>query len=586
MTSPSYLERARGYEAAVMAGTIDVCTWVRLACARNQRDLARASREDPTFPFVFNRQAAERVCFAAEQLPHIKGPKAKMIGQDADGRALWATIELEPWQCWVLTTLFGWRQRDTPRLRRFRLALILVPRKNAKSTLGAVIALYMLTADDEGGPEVYSAATTRDQARIIAEIAYEMARRSPLLRDYFGLRLGAKTAHQLEVPATAGKFGPLSSDAGTLDGLNISCALVDELHAHKTRAVWDVLETATGARLHPLILALTTAGANIGGICYELLTYLRKVLEGALEDETLFGIEYTIDQGDAWDTEATWRKANPNYGVSVMAADLARKAAKAKHSPAGVHAFLTKHLNVWVQGESAWLDMDEWRACADPTLALERLAAEKVPCWIGVDLAETRDIAALVALFRLEDSRFAVVGQFFVPEAATLAAAVAQYPGWLRDGAIIQTEGNVADYQRIEDAIVRWCETLNVQEIDFDRALAAQMQQRLMTRLSNDPPVVTVKQDVIAMNPAMQKLDELIARHQFVHTGDPVLTWMASNVVVARNYKDEIYPRKAGGKDSHNKIDGIMALLTALTRAAAPPEPPKEYRMMILGGPR
>jgi phage terminase large subunit-like protein len=582
MSSNRFVHLAREYQAAVLDGSVPVCKWVRLACERNRRDRDRADAGDPTFPYEFDEVAAQKICLAAEQLPHIKGPKAKVVGRDDEGRLRWATIQLEPWQCWVLTTLFGWKRRDN-QLRRFRQALILVPRKNAKSTMGAAIALYMLTADGEGGAECYSAATTRDQAKVVADILWEMVARSPLCREYFGVRLGAKTSRTLEVPATASKFAPLSADANTLDGLNISLAIVDELHAHKTRAVWDVLNTATGARAQPLLFAISTAGVNIGGICYELVGYLRKVLEGALTDETTFGIEYTTDEGDLWDSEATWRKANPNYGVSVNPADLARKATQARHSPASVNNFRTKHLNVWVQGESAWLDMDEWRACADPMLSLDRLAADKVPCWIGVDLAETRDIAALVALFRLEDGRFAAVGQFFLPESAAQAAPIAQYPGWVREGQLLTTDGNVADYQRIEDAILDWCARLNVQEIDFDRALAEQMQQRLMAKLGAHPPVVTVKQDVITMNPAMERLEQLVSRKQFVHSGDPVLTWMASNVVVSRNYKDEIYPRKAGGKDSHNKIDGIVALLTALSRAAVVPDPPKSYQMLILG---
>jgi len=583
MSGQGYVALARQYEADVLSGAVVACKWVRLACERNRRDRDRAEAGDPTFPYRFDEVAAARICVAAEQLPHIKGPKATVVGRDDEGRLLWATIQLEAWQCWILTTLFGWLRRDNG-LRRFRLALVLLPRKNGKSTLGAIVALFMLTADGEGGPECYSAATTRDQAKVVADILWEMVFRSPLCREYFGIRLGAKTSRTLEVPATAGKFAPLSADANTLDGLNVSLAVVDEVHAHKTRAVWDVLETATGARLQPLLLAISTAGTNIAGICYELVTYLRKVLEGGLVDETIFGIEYTVDEGDPWDAEATWRKANPNYGVSVNAADLARKVNKARHSPAAVNNFLTKHLNVWVQGESAWLDMDEWRACATPTLSLEQLARDRAPCWIGVDLAETRDIAALVALFRLEEDRFAALGQFFLPEATVQAAPVAQYPGWVRGGWLTATDGNIADYQRIEDAIEAWCRTLNVQEIDFDRALAAQMQQRLMTRLGSEPPIVTVRQDVIAMNPAMQKLDELVSRRQFMHAGDPVLTWMASNVVIFRNYKDEIYPRKAGGKDSHNKIDGIVALLTALSRAAAPPEPAKTYQMFLFGG--
>lgn len=573
MSGRDYVGLARAYEDDVLADRIPACKWVKLACARNRRDRERADRADPAFPYVFDPLAATRVCLGAEQLPHVKGPLARIVGQDPLGRPRWNPIQLEPWQCWFLTTLFGWQKAQT-HLRRFRVALMLVPRKNAKSTLAATVAAYMLTSDGESGAECYCAATMRDQAKVVAEILWEMARRSPAFREYFGVKLGAKTTRVLEVPATASKFMPLSADAHTLDALNVSFAIVDELHAHKTRAVWDVLDTATGARLQPLMLATTTAGTDIGGICYELVQYLHQILEGVLEDEAFFGIDYTIDDGDDWRNPAIWRKANPNYAVSVQPDDLERKARAAEHTPGSVNNFLTKHLNVWVKAAASWMPMEDWQACADPALTLEALAT--FPCWIGVDLAEVRDIAAVVALFELPDT-YAAVGRFYLPEDTIERSPIAQYVGWARQGSLIATPGGATDYQRIEDDIVAWCETLQVREVAFDRALAAQMSQRLMARLGPEPEVITVGQSVDVINPAMQWLEKLVIERRFVHTADPVLTWMASNVVVQRNHKGEIYPRKAGGKDSHHKIDGITALLTVGTRALAGEHPPSVY---------
>ncbi|MCU0973721.1 MAG: terminase large subunit, partial [Burkholderiales bacterium] len=434
-------------------------------------------------------------------------------------------------------------------MRRFRVALMLVPRKNAKSTLASTVVAYMLTADGESGAECYSAATTRDQAKVVAEIVWEMAKRSPAFRDYFGVRLGAKTTRVLEVPATASKFAPLSADAHTLDALNVSLAVVDELHAHPTRGVWDVLDTATGARLQPLMLATTTAGVDIGGICYEKREYLHKVLEGVLEDEAFFGVEYTLDEGDDWREETSWRKANPNFGVSVNPEDLARKVRAAEHTPSEIANVLTKHFNIWVKSATSWMPMDQWHACADSTLSLETLRPH--PCWIGVDLAEVRDIAAVVALFKLPNDRFAAIGRFYLPEDTVQASPIAQYSGWVRSGHLLATSGGATDYGRIEDDIKAWVEILRVQEVAFDRALAAQMGQQLAARLGAVPPVITVNQNVETMNPAMQWLEKLVVERRFSHPADPVLTWQASNVVVERNHKGEIYPRKAGGKDSH-----------------------------------
>ena len=304
-----YLALARQYEADVLSGAIPACKWVKLAVERNGRDLARVGSAD--WLYVMDAEKASRICRMAEMLPHIKGPLAKIIGKDEQGRNVWNTITLEPWQCWVLTNLFGWVHRETG-LRRFRVGLVLIPRKNAKSTMGAICALYMLTADGEGGPECYSVATTRDQAKAIAEIAWEMAKRSPAFCEYFGVRVGSETTRSLAVPGTAGKFMPLSADANSLDGLNISFAAVDELHAHKTAAVWQVIDTGTGARSQPMILALSTAGVDVGGICHQKMGYLEKVLDGVAVDETFWGVTYTIDPSDDIRDPAVQRKANPN----------------------------------------------------------------------------------------------------------------------------------------------------------------------------------------------------------------------------------------------------------------------------------
>lgn len=226
--------------------------------------------------------------------------------------------------------------------------------------------------------------------------------------------------------------------------------------------------------------------------------------------------------------------------------------------------------------------MAAWHACARPDLSLEQLKG--YPCWIGVDLAEVRDITAVVALFQLPEGRYAAIGKFFLPEAAVDASPISQYPKWVSTGNIIETDGNAADYQQIEDAIYDWCQQLlQVRMVCFDRALAAQMGQSLERRLGDRPPVVTVNQGVDILNPAMWELERLVVEGKFLHTGDEVYGWMMSNVVVHRNHKNEIYPRKAGGKDSANKIDGVSATLTALSQAMAQ-EPEPVFQVIKLGG--
>lgn len=584
MSDGEYLAIARQYEADVLSGRVPACRWVRLACERNRRDRERQGTLE--FPYVIDEQAASRICLMAEMLPHIEGPKAKrtgavFLGSDDKEYAVWDSIQLEPWQCWLLTTIFGWVHMTT-RLRRYRTALSLIPRKNSKSTIAAIVVLFMLAADGEMGAGCYSAATTRDQAKVVAKIAWNMAKRSRAFCEFYGVRVGSETTYTLSVPETASKFAPLSADANSLDGLNISFAAVDELHAHKTRAVWDVIETAIGARPQPMLFPITTAGVNHAGICYEKVGYLHRLLEGALVDESFFGVEYTIDAEDDWRSALSHRKANPNYGVSVDPDDLARKAQAAAHSPAAINNFLTKHLNIWVRAESTWAPMGAWLKNGDRALTMEM--CKDWPCWIGIDLAEVRDIAAVVIVFKRPDGTLIVFGRYYLPEVAIQQSPIAQYSGWVRESFLIQTDGDQADYERIENDILALCQTFKVQKVCFDRALAAQMGQSLAKKLGRTPEVMTVNQNIEVMNPAMQTVERLTLSGGLIHDGNPVLIWMMSNVVVVPNYKDEVFPHKAGGKDSPNKIDGPVALFTVIGQVMIA-KAPARLQIHFLGRP-
>jgi phage terminase large subunit-like protein len=467
-----YLDLARGYEAGVLDGSIPACAWTRKAVARNVRDRERVG--SPGFPYVFDEQAATMRCFLSEQFPHIKGPLAKIIGQDDAGRNLWNTIALEPWQAWLQATVFGWKHAATG-LRRFKSVLILVPRKNAKSTLGAVNLNLALTIDQEGGAEVYSAATTRDQAKVSAEIAWEMAKRTHAFREHFGIRIGAKTTRTIEVPETASKFMPLSADAHSLDGLNVYFALIDELHAHKTRAVYDVLETATGARSQPMLYAITTAGNDVHGICYEKLEYGRKVLDGTVDDDEFFVVEYTIDEGDDWQDERTWAKANPNLGVSVSLDDLKRKAKQAKLSPAARDNFLTKHLNVWVTSSSPCLSIEGWKAGQStgwaPSLDVPELHHE--PCWVGIDLAKKVDLCALTFAFPPTPGRprWRWLQRIWTPADTLRERAIRDkvpYGKWVEQGWLIAHPGTSIDTRVVLDEILKARDLYDLQLIGFD----------------------------------------------------------------------------------------------------------------------
>lgn len=748
-----YHERAVRYAQRVLLGEIVACTLTRLACERFLKDLARTD-----WQWRFDEALATRACTFIEHLPHIKGQWARQR----------LKIALEDWQVFIVCNLFGWVDRDTG-LRRFITCYLEVARKNAKSTLAAGIALYMLAADGEPGAEVYSAATTGDQARIVFDVARQM-----VLREADFVRGGIDPQrHGLYMPDDARKFEPLNAEGSTLDGLNPHCTIIDELHAHKRRDVYDVLDTARGARDQSLLASITTAGSDRAGICYEQRTYVCKVLDGTFTDERYFGVIYTIDdqpyteslsqisairelektctcgcvkttlieqlwrkvcvkhattgnvdrilsrsaqtiqigqsgqeacaeaatsnffltetlienseasksdpsgheeteisahlqtiggarvggsrsssieqdlqstgllqrnigiatmhsQADAryvesknkiyawitataqelfgdfsvsnatrqlafseilrkaynahsdtcktrklelkgdtllvrrdpddWTDPAVWPKANPNYGVSVLADDFERSAREAMNKPSAQNNFLTKRLNVWVNADSAWMDMRAWDRCANPALRIEDFDGQD--CIAAFDLASKVDIAAKIRLFK-RNGKYAVFGSYYLPEHAVDDGRNSQYSGWARLGRLTVTDGNVVDYERIEEDLKEDAGRFRLVEAPYDPFQAMQFSQRMMAEGIN---MVEMRATVLNFSEPMKELEKLVLEGKIEHDGDPVLTWMVSNVVCHRDVKDNIYPRK---EREENKIDGVVALIMALGRAMA-----------------
>jgi phage terminase large subunit-like protein len=543
---------AEQYARDVVDGRILACRWVKLACARQLRDLERQGSDD--FPYTYTPSAGARYCRAIELLPHIKGKWAGTL------------IVLEPWQIFGLMAVFSWLGADgTERegLRRFRTTYEEVPRKNAKSTKTSGVGICMTVLDGEGGAECYSAATSRDQAKIVWADARQMVLRSPGFRNRFGVEVGA---HAITVPESASKFVALSSEDGTLDGLNIHFAAVDELHAHKTRGLYDVLETATGARTQSLLWNITTAGSNKAGICYELRTYAAKVLEGVTVDETFYGIMYTIDEGDDPFAESSWRKANPNYGVSVMPDDIERLANKAKETPAALNNFLTKRLNVWVNADTAWMPAGAWEKCADRALSIGQF--EHQPCYAGADLATKDDLASLGFVFpRMVDGKphYYVFTRNYLPEAAVERSGNSQYSGWARERRIIVTGENSTDYDTIQDDLRADKEQYAIQAVAYDPFQAHQFATQLF---AEGFPMIEVGATVKNFSEPMKEFAAAVVDGRLHHDGDPLLAWAVSNVVCHTDAKENIYPRKALPQ---NKIDPVVALLMAFNRALLAP---------------
>ncbi len=551
MADRDFSQIAADYTRDVLDGRRLACQQVKAACRRQIADLERAD-----FGYVYDPSRGARVCRFIELLPHIKGSWAGQM------------IRLEPWQIWVVMTVFSWvgaPDSDRPGLRRFRTVYVEVPRKNAKSTLTSGIGLYMLALDDEGGAECYSAATTRDQAKIVWNDARQMALRSPGFRNRFGVGVAA---HAITVDQSASRFVALSSEDGTLDGLNTHFVSLDELHAHKTRGLYDVMETSTGARTQSLLWLITTAGSNRAGICYETRERVSRILAGTIHDETVFGVIYTVDEGDDPFSPETWAKANPNYGVSVLPDDIARLAAKAKDTPSALNTFLTKRLDVWVNADTAWMAAGAWDKCKDATLSLDQFANE--PVWMGADLANRDDLASIGLVFsrEIEGKRhFYVFARNYLCEHAVESSQNSQYSGWVRDGRIIEAGETSTDFGRIKDDLRADVKRFEMRVVAFDPFQARQITAELV---DEGLPAIVIGMTVKELSEPMKDFAAAVADGRMHHDGCPVLAWAVSNVVCHVDAKENVYPRKA---IPQNKIDPFVAVLLGFNRALLEPQP-------------
>jgi phage terminase large subunit-like protein len=532
--------KADQYIADVIAGRIVTCHWIQQACQRHLDDL----QHGPERGLRFDEAAGAKVLKFFSILHHSKGEWAGHL------------IELEPWQQFMLWTLFGWKRADGT--RRFRTAYIEVARKNGKSTIGAGVGLYLMTADGESGAEIYAAATKRDQARITHSEAIRMVRSSPMLKKRIKI-----FRDNLNIEGTASKFEPLGADSDTMDGLNIHGAIVDEIHAHKTRDVWDKLDTGTGARRQPLLFGITTAGYDRQSLCWTLNEYTKKILDRVVDDDSFFGMVFTLDDADDWQDEATWIKANPNLNVSKKLDDLRRKADRAKEMPSAQNSFLRLELNVWTQSETKWMPIEHWRQCGMP-LDYSKLSGRK--CYAGLDLSSTSDLTAWVLVFPPlpGEDVYLVLPRFWIPE-DNLQKRVhddrVPYDVWLRGGHLMSTPGNVIDYDFIFDQVEKDAKAFKVEEIAFDRWGAARVVNVLQAK---GLTCVEFGQGFASMSPPMKELERLVMSHKIAHGNNPVLNWMADNVVANLDAAGNIKPDK---ERSREKVDGIVALIMGLDRA-------------------
>ncbi len=579
-------KRAQGYIDDVLSGKVLACRFVHLAVKRHLDDLAHGKERG----LVFNR---EKAAHAVKFFSFLKLWK----GKEYSG----LPFVLGPHFTFIIWVLMGWYRLDGK--RRFRRAYLELGRKSAKTTIAAGLASYFFIADGEQGSEVYSAAVTRDQAKLVWTNIKNLTKTSGFAKKitYF--------THNLSIQETNSKCEPLSSDAKSLDGLDTHFASLDELHAHPTREVHDLISDSIGARSQPLILIITTAGFNQTGICYETREYLTQILKGTIQDDSFFGIIYTLDtkkdwpdlkerkeggegeREDDWTNEDVWvkavpgligitesgkwfgidKKGNPIPGYMTKLEDMRDKARIAKQMPSAQNNFLTKRLNVWTQQENRWIDLALWDQNNIRPVTEESCLGRL--CYGGIDLSAVSDLTVWVMLFpdSADKDLLDILIRVWCPEkrlSDTKNKYREQYQSWKKQGYLITTEGDAIDYDFVRAQIVADNLKLNVESMSVDRGFQGyEFSQKLDQELGGTekaPKVIACGMGWVSMNGPCQELERLLLLKKLNHGGNPVLRWMADNVSVKIN-------PTGGGKSpnkatSQGKIDGIIGILLGLDR--------------------
>ena len=515
----------------------------RLCRERQARDLV----EGPARGLRFDLAAGERVIKFIEG--YCKHHKGSWRGKP---------LILEEWQREIIRAIFGWK-RTSDGTRRFRTSYIEIPRKNGKSELAAAVGLYLMTADAEGGAEIYCSATKRDQARIVWDCAKEMVKASPELSRHVRTYRTTLVCERL-----GSKFEALGADSNTLDGLNPHGSIIDELHAHQDARVWAVLDTALGARAQPLTFAITTAGVyapdSIGWVQHE---YAQKVLEGVFDDDSYYAFIACADEGDDHFAEDTLAKANPNLAVSVYPSFLIKQAEKARRTPSFLNDYLRLHLNVWTQQVTRWLSLDDWNKNDATPLDDAALAGQE--CYGGLDLSTKLDMTAFALAFNGDDGRLSVLLRYWMPEARIQESARGArrfLSQWADEGWITPTPGDVIDYDFIREEIIRLGQKYRIREIAFDPWNATQ----IATQLGGGDgfTMVETRQGYKNLSEPAKEFEARVVAKKVRHGGNPVLRWNVANAVIRRDANGNIAPDKENATD---KIDGVVACIMALSRA-------------------
>ncbi|KQO49782.1 terminase large subunit [Sphingomonas sp. Leaf257] len=556
----AFADVAIRYAEQIVAGDIAACWQITKSC---EGFLANVQGNE----WTFNAAKVERVCRFAETFPYLEGPLA----------AKKLTLKLEPWQIWILAALFG--VVDKHGYRKHREAFIEIPRKNGKSTFAAVIALYMLVADYEERAQVYIGATALNQADFCFQPCRDMALRGPGFVTHWGARVTKK-----KIETRNGSF--LERMIGDPpDGSNPHLAILDEAHENNNFAKQrETMNTGMGARTQPLLVTITTAGFNEAGDCRTLQAQCEQVLAGELTDIRRFSAIYTIDPEDDWRDFEVWKKANPNVGVSFTEDRLRELFNKALNVPSEKPGLLTKHLNVWQSSSAAWVNMKDWDANSD-ALPWDEVVNRGYRAWVGTDLSRLMDTTAIVTLVEVPNHKggeptYHAYPHLMLPEMAIQREPknATAYREWAAKSHLILSPDDETDFAAVEAKLIDLCGQFKVQGVAVDQWQAASLSQRL--REHHEVPIITYPQNVQNMHPPMSRFEKLIALGQLKHNGNPMLRWMAGNVV-AKHHGEFIKPVKPP-RMLHAKIDGFVSLMMALGLASIAAPAPIEVWIDVL----
>jgi phage terminase large subunit-like protein len=531
------------YAVDVAKGRIPVCRNVRLACQRFLNQL-----EDRAWAWEFHIPYVEHFLEFAQTLVHTKGPDA--------GRPLL----LEPFQLFIVCAIYGFRNKRDPKTRMVTDVIVFIPRKAGKSTLTAVIALYELQWG-EAGAEVYTLATTRDQASIVFDASKGFVENMP---HDVAMLYNVQRNQITKTGDSQTKFKALSRDTKkTGDGMNPSCTIIDEAAQIVDRNAIEVLHSGMVARKNPLRVYITTASFTKDTKFYEDMQMLENMLTGeATDNSRWFGLLYGLDPGDDWRDSKTWAKANPMHGISVYEDAIAERAEQAKHKPAALNEFLCKTLNIYVSANSAWLDREYWdKSIMEQTQIVCPREPESV--YIGFDLAATRDLNAVCTLKRFAEDDYEAEFKFFLPEDG-LEIVPKHYSDVFRvavnSGILHITEGNVMDDREISDYIIGQAAKYDVKEIGFDAYNAASLVARLHDA---GLPVKKVGQGMAVLSNPSKHVEKLIMNYNIKHDGNPFVGWQLGNCEVYVDVNGNVKVRK-NENDKSAKVDGIISLIIAM----------------------